>query len=92
MEKINRVWCGMKMSEKIAFVSGSICSACVIILGLLQLLGIWKKAINVFEPLLGILMVTQGILQWRRNKAVAIFSFCVAIFIFIIAFVIYFIK
>ncbi len=89
MEKINRAWCEMKMYEKISFILGSICSVSVIMLGSLQLLNIWGKAINIFEPLLGVLMVTQGVLQWRKNKTVAVFSLCVAIFIFIITFIIY---
>ncbi len=92
MKKISRAWCEMQMYEKISFILGSICSVSVIILGFMQLLDIWVKAINIFEPLLGVLMVTQGVLQWRRNKTVAVFSLCVAIFIFIITFIIYFIK
>jgi len=89
MEKINRAWCEMQIYEKISFVLGSICSVSVIMLASLQLLGIWEKAINIFEPLLGVLMVTQAVLQWRRNKKVAVFSLCVAIFIFIVTFIIY---
>jgi hypothetical protein len=48
----------------------------------MQILDIWENAINVFEPLLGVLMVIQTIQIWKKNKAVAIFSLCVAIFIF----------
>ncbi|MNP77879.1 hypothetical protein D3C76_1753930 [compost metagenome] len=48
----------------------------------MQILDIWENAINVFEPLLGVLMVIQTIQNWKKNKAVAIFSLCVAIFIF----------
>ncbi|MFA9464168.1 MAG: DUF3953 domain-containing protein [Velocimicrobium sp.] len=92
MKKSNRAWGEMQIYEKISFIVGIICSVSVIILAFLQLIGIWEKAINIFEPLLGVLMVTQGVLQWRRNKAVAVLSFCVAIFIFIITFIIYFIK
>lgn len=92
IKNINSAWSGMQMYEKISFVLGSICSVSVIILASLQLLGIWENAINIFEPLLGVLMLTQGVLQWRRNRKVAIFSWCVAIFIFIIAFIINFIK
>ena len=92
MEKVKRAWCEMQLYEKIAFILGSICSVSVIVLASLQLLGIWDKAIDIFEPLLGVLMVTQGVLQWRKNKKVAIFSFCVAVFIFIVAFIINFIR
>ncbi len=92
MKILNRIWREMNIYEKISLVLGSICSVSVIVLGSLQLLGIWEKAINIFEPLLGVLMVTQGVLQWRRNKAVAVFSLCVAIFIFVVAFFIFFVR
>jgi len=92
MGKINRAWCGMQMYEKISFIVGSICSVSVIMLASLQLLSIWENAINIFEPLVGVLMLTQGVLQWRRNKKLAVFSLCVAIFIFIISFIINFVK
>ena len=87
---VKRAWCEMQMHEKIASILGSICSVCIIILASLQLLDIWHKAIYIFEPLVGVLMVTQGVLQWRKNKTVAVFSLCVAIFIFIVAFIIYY--
>jgi len=92
MGNINRTWCGMQMYEKISFIVGSICSVSVIMLASLQLLSIWENAINIFVPLLGVLMLTQGLLQWRRNKKLAVFSLCVAIFIFIISFIINFVK
>ena len=72
MQKIKRAWCEMQIYEKISFILGSICSVSVIVLASLQLLEIWEKAINIFEPLLGVLMVTQGVLQWRKNKKVAV--------------------
>ncbi len=87
---VKRVWCEMQMHEKIASILGGICSVSIIILGSLQLLDLWDKAICIFEPLLGVLMVTQGVLQWRRNKTVAVISLCAAIFIFIVTFIIYF--
>lgn len=90
MEKIRNNWCAMYTYEKIVFVLGGICSISVIILACLQLLGIWEKAINVLEPLVGVSMVTQTILQWKKNKKVAAFSLCVAIFIFIVGFLILF--
>jgi len=92
MGNINRAWCGMQMYEKISFIVGSICSVSVIMLASLQLLSIWENAINIFVPLLGVLMLTQGLLQWRRNKKSAVFSLCVSIFIFIIFFIINFVK
>lgn len=80
----------MQMHEKIASILGGICSVSIIILASLQLLDIWDKAICIFEPLLGVLMVTQGVLQWNKNKTLVVISLCVAIFIFIVAFIIYY--
>jgi hypothetical protein len=69
----------------VLFVVGIICSISIIILALIQILGVWETAINVFEPLLGVLMLIQAIQNWKKSKLVAIFSLCVAIFIFIVA-------
>ncbi len=86
---VKRAWCEMQMNEKIASILAGICSVSIIILASLQLLDIWDKAICIFEPLLGVLMVTQGVLQWKKNKTLAVISLCVATFIFIVAFIIY---
>lgn len=82
----------VKLYEKIAFVIGLICSVLVIILSILQLTGIMETALNIAEPLLGVLMITQGILFWKKNKPIALFSFAVAIFICVTAIFIFFIR
>lgn len=92
MERLSRVWFKMNIYEKIALVLKSICSVSVILLVTLQLLGIWGKAINVFEPLLGVLMITQGVMQWRRDRKGAIFYFSLAILVFVITIIIFFVQ
>jgi uncharacterized membrane protein YiaA len=71
--------------EKVLSVVSRICSISIIILVCMQILGIWKTAINVFEPLLGVLMLIQAIQNWEKNKVVAILGLCAAILIFLVA-------
>ena len=63
-------------------------SIIVIVLSFLQIFGIWDKAINIFEPLLGVLMLIQTIENWKTNKKVAYISLFVTIVIFIIAIIV----
>ena len=72
-----------QIGEKWLSVVGIICSISIIILGGMQILGIWKNAIDVFEPLLGVLMLIQAIRNWKKNKVVAIVSLCATILIFV---------
>ena len=92
MGKIRDIWSQKQTYEKVLSVMGIICSIIIIILACMQILGIWKTAINVFEPLLGMLMLIQAIQNWKKNKVVAIFSLCVAIFIFLVTIFIFVIR
>lgn len=92
MKIITENWQKLKIYERISLVIGEICSILVILFACLQLFSIWNIAINVCEVLLGIVMITQSILQWKKNRAVAIFSLCVALFVFMIAFIISFFR
>lgn len=80
---------GKQTYEKVLFIVGCICSISIIILASMQLLGIWEKAINVFEPLVVVLMLIQTIQNWKKNRPVAIVSLCAGIFIFIVAVLIF---
>ncbi len=81
-------WNEKTISLKILNVIAFIISIIVIILSLMQIFNIWDKAINIFEPLLGILMLIQAIENWKNNKLTAYFSLFVAIFIFVFAIII----
>lgn len=78
--------------EKTAFIIGGICSVLVIIFSVLQLTGLMENAINITEPLLGVLILSQGVSQWKKNKIVSIFSFAVAAFTFCVAIYIFWIR
>ena len=65
-----------------------ILSVAVIALAALQLLGIWEDAINVYEPLIGVVLLLQAKLFWRKNRKIAVVQLCAAGFVFICTFVI----
>lgn len=82
MGRVRDIWSQKQTNDKVLSVISMICSISIIILACMQILGIWKTAINVFEPLLGVLMLIQAIQNWKKNKDVAKISLCAAILIF----------
>ena len=83
-------WNKKTIPFKILTIFGLIISISIIVLALMQIFNIWDKAINVFEPLLGVLMIIQAIENWKTNRLTAYFSLFVAIFIFLVAIIILF--
>lgn len=71
-------------------IMGVICAISIISLAIIQLLGLFYKAIYIYEPLLGVLMIIQTIQNWSKNRNLALISLFSAIFIFIIATIIFF--
>ena len=63
-------------------------SVAVIALAALQLLGIWENSINVYEPLIGVVLLLQAKLFWRKNRKIAVVQLCAAGFILACAIVI----
>ena len=92
MERIRTIWIQKKTGEKVLSLISTICSIIIIVLVCIQILGIWENAINVFEPLLGVVILIQSIQKWKKNKVLAIFSLCTAIFIFLVAIFIFLIR
>ena len=92
MMKINEAFLNASKCEKCAFVINLFSSIIVIIFAFLQIFGVWKGAIVVCEIFMGISMISQAILQWKKNRGIAIFSLCVALFIFAVACFILFIR
>lgn len=62
----------------------------MIILAIINLTGIWRNAINVFIPLLGVLMLLNAFNIYKQNKLAAFINVGVALFIFLMAFLIFF--
>jgi len=81
-------WNNMTTQDRIINVLIIVLSVAVIVLAALQLLGIWEDAINVYEPLIGIVLLLQAIYHWKKNRSVAIISLCAAGFILTCAIVI----
>ena len=81
-------WKNITTQDRIINVLIIIFSMAVIVLAALQLLGIWKNSINVYEPLIGVVLLLQAIYHWKKNRTVAIISLCAAGFIFTCAIVI----
>ena len=92
MGKVRNIWSQNQTDKRILNTISSICSISIIILVFMQILGVWKTAINAFEPLLGVIMLIQAIQNWKKNRVVAIISLCAAILTFLVAIIIFAIK
>ena len=90
MAKFKQRFMTMTKIEQIAFCVGLISSLIVILSGIIHIMGINNMAVPICEVCMGITMITQAIMQWRKNRRIAIFSLCVAIFVFFVAFIIVF--
>jgi len=84
-ERIVQTWQERPLYAKIAAIIGIIASIGVIVFVILGLTGVMENADNIFMPLLGVLMLTQGIREWNHSKTTAVLSIAVAIFVAIVA-------
>lgn len=85
-------WKEKSKLEKGLTVFGLILSISVILLAALSFVGRGRGAINVMEPLLGLLMLIQTLQFWKYNKDVAIISLMAGIFIFGVAIIVFFLR
>ena len=83
MEKVKNTWSKKQTYEKVLSIIGTTCAISIIILAPIQILGIWNTAINIVEPLLGVLMLIQTIQNWKKSKGTAILSLLATILIFL---------
>ena len=72
------------------FIARIIVSLAVVAAAILQLNGTYPKAINLAVPLVGLLMLLQGLSEREKNRSAAWLSFCAAGFILIISLVVFF--
>ena len=89
---IKDAWSQESTGKKVLSMISVICSIIIIVLAGMQILGVWENAVNVFEPLLGVVLLIQAIQNWKKNKAVAIVNLCASIFIFLVAIFIFVIR
>lgn len=82
-------WAQKSTLYKVLTIIGCIISVIIVSLAFMQLFNVWDKAINVFEPLLGVLMIIQAIENWKTNRITAYISLLAAFFIFAAAVLIF---
>lgn len=83
-------WKERNVFEKsLTLIGVAICLA-IIILAISQMIGKFRNAMLIYEPLLGVLILIQALLYRKYNKVVAVFSLCVSIFIFFISYLVIF--
>ena len=61
-------WNNMTTRDRIINVLIIVLSVAVIALAALQLLGIWEDSINVYEPLVGVVLLLQAIYHRKRTE------------------------
>jgi len=84
-ERIVQTWQERPLYVKIAAIIGMIANIGGIVFVILGLTGVMENADNIFMPLLGVFLLTQGIREWKNSKITAVLSIAVAIFIAIVA-------
>ncbi len=84
-ERIVQTWQERPLYAKIAAIIGIIASIGGIVFAILGLTGVMENADNIFIPLMSVVMIAQGIREWKTGKVLSVFSFAVAVFIAIVA-------
>lgn len=68
-------WKDKSKYEKILTITGLFLAIVIIVLALIEFLEVYET-INIFEPLLGILLLIQGLQYYKYDRMTAIVSFC----------------
>lgn len=85
-------WKEMNRKNRILLVLRLVLSLVTICFALLQLTDVWKDANLVAVPLVGAVMLVQGIEEWSCSRRRGVFSLTVGVFIFLCSIVIWFGK
>lgn len=76
-------WGERTVTERILFIAQIMLTIVIVFLCILQIFSIWDKAINVFEPLLGVMMLVM-FLQYRKYSKITSYTYLgLSIFIFL---------
>ena len=81
MYMLKSKWKRMRWPERIAFLLGMPCAAVIILLAALHLLKIKTTSLTLYMPLVVVLMLSQCVLNWRKNKKAALISLGTAAFV-----------
>ena len=76
-------WKNLSSVHKAVVVVSGVASVFVSVFAVLELLNIWDSAIHVCIPLLGVVNLCQGYLQWDANRKTAYLGIAAAAFIFL---------
>ena len=85
-------WKDAPLLHKIITTVSVLVSLAVVVLAVLQIFDVWKQAINILMPLMGVTMLCQAYMQWNTSRKAAYFSIGTAVFIFICAIIVFFVK
>ena len=66
-------WNEKTVADKVMFILRLLISVVVLVCAILQLCGVWNKALNIAVPLLSALILIQSIQEHRANKKVSAF-------------------
>ena len=85
-------WNNLPTAQKISSVlSIPICVA-IVALAILQIVGVWENAGNVYVPLLGALQLCQAASFWKESRRLAYFSLVTGILILIASTIVLLLK
>ena len=63
----------------------TVLSVLIAVFAFLQLIGVWRNAVFVFEPMLGVVLLLQAVQEWKRNRSLGIVSLCASALLFSVA-------
>lgn len=51
------------------------------ILLLMHIFKLWDGALKIFEPMMGLVVILQGVQYWKENRMLSVMSFCAGVFV-----------
>ena len=85
-------WKDQSLHYNIFSISYIIVPTAIILLGIIQLLDIWRNAGYVYIPLIGVNLLLRAYAQWKSNRKIAIFNLCATVLVLFCAVEVYTIK
>ena len=49
------------------------------VLLMMHIFKLWNGALRIFEPLMGVVVMLQGVQFWKENRPLSVLSFCAGI-------------
>ena len=51
------------------------------VLLLMHIFKLWNGALGIFEPMMGVVVMLQGVQFWKENRPLSVLSFCAGVFV-----------